>query len=57
MTTLEDQHRFQIRGLASCEDAQLVFRCSRCGLEWTFVDRVTLAVLDQIADEHAEVCR
>lgn len=54
---LEDQHRFQVEGLASCEDAQLVLSCHRCAHQWVFDGPLNLAELDQRADEHTEVCR
>lgn len=54
---LEDQQRFQIEGGASAEDAQLWLTCDRCGLVLVSDEPLTLAELNQRADEHTEECR
>jgi len=60
VTTLEDQRRFKIWAMAWNDgSASLFVECARCGWQWESEpdEEVTLADLDQRADEHTEVCR
>ncbi|GGN39591.1 hypothetical protein FHR83_006685 [Actinoplanes campanulatus] len=54
---LEDQHRFQVEGVASAGGAQILLSCDRC--PWTAVldDPISFADLNQRAAEHTEVCQ
>lgn len=54
---LEDQHRFQVEAQQFMGESGLTLSCDRCS--WTAIldSPLSLADLEQRADEHTEVCR
>ena len=56
---LEDQQRFQVEaiGAAYGVEAATVLTCDRCQWSADIDDPISLADLNQHADEHTEVCR
>jgi hypothetical protein len=57
-TARERQQRFQVEAGAIGEDGQLWLTCDRCGHLVVVSDEpLTLAELNQHADEHTEECR
>jgi hypothetical protein len=55
---LEDQQRFQLILFATFGgDVQVWLHCERCSWQSQIDDPLTLAELNQRADEHTEVCR
>jgi hypothetical protein len=55
---LEDQHRFTIEALGDyLGEARIELACTRCAWTAEINDLIALAELEQLADEHTEVCR
>lgn len=58
---LEDQQRFHVEAIEERDGPAIALDCARCrlttGWQARFDLALTLAELNQRADEHAEVCR
>lgn len=54
---LEDQYRFQVEAVAGEEADIVLLTCDRCRWDADITSTITLADLNQRADEHTEVCR
>jgi hypothetical protein len=57
MMELEDQYRFEVDVMVEYGGVTLDLTCRRCGWVCQPDSPITLAELNQRADEHAEVCR